>query len=638
MGEQITLSNEAGALFHVPQAEFRRLLDLPLAPPERAALFADLCRLNTLYMITRAGSGHIGSSFSSLDIVSWLHLCVLRPGHDLYFSSKGHDAPGLYAVLTALGTLPFEKIHGLRRLGGLPGHPDVAIPGMVANTGSLGMGISKAKGMAEADRVAGRPPRRLFVLTGDGELQEGQVWESLVSAANRHSDGIVAIVDHNKLQSDTFVRRVSDLGDLEAKFRAFGWSVLRADGHDIPAVAAALDALLALPGPRVLIADTVKGRGVSFMEHTALPPEQEFYRFHSGAPSRPDYARATQELADRINGRLAAAGAAPLVLEAETVPATAAPPGVRLIPAYTEALLDAAGRLPHLVALDADLILDTGLIPFRDRFPDRFIECGIAEQDMVSQASGMALAGLLPVVHSFACFLTARPNEQIYNACSEGKRIVFVGSLAGLLPAGPGHSHQSVRDLAAMGAMPGLTMVEPSCPAAVGPLLRWCLEAAPAASYLRLVSIPCDVPFALPDGWTPEPGRGTVLRPGRDGAVIAYGPVMLTEAWHALDRLEREQGLRLALIDLPWLNRVDPGWLAETLAGLPLVVSIDNHFRIGGQGDRIAEALAARSGSPPLLRFCVERLPDCGRNDEVLKAHGLDRDSLAAGILARLRP
>src|SRR3989449_10849040 len=161
----------------VPAGEFRRIATLEADPVERAAAFADACRLNALYMIERTGSGHPGTTFSSLDIVCWLHLEVLGE-HDRYFSSKGHDVPGLYAVLTALGRLDFELIHQLRRLDGLPGHPDVAAtPPVVTSTGSLGMGISKARGFVLADRALGRSGR-VYVLTRDGELQEGQLLAS----------------------------------------------------------------------------------------------------------------------------------------------------------------------------------------------------------------------------------------------------------------------------------------------------------------------------------------------------------------------------------------------------------------------------------------------------------------------------
>src|SRR5262245_2737111 len=208
MGDRISESVD-GTVYFVPQRTFERVRRLPLSQETRTQLFADLCRINTLYMVARAGRGRLGSSFSSLDLVSWIVLHELDPhapnlAGNLYFSSKGHDAPGLYAALCAVGTLPPEAIHSLRQFGGLPGHPDVGTPGIVCNTGSLGMGISKAKGMVLAHR-ARRQRRRVFVLTGDGELQEGQIWESLDSAAQLRMDELTVVVDHNKLQSDTFL-------------------------------------------------------------------------------------------------------------------------------------------------------------------------------------------------------------------------------------------------------------------------------------------------------------------------------------------------------------------------------------------------------------------------------------------------
>src|SRR6188508_586655 len=240
MGDLQTDQGESLELHYIPASEFQRLLTRPASAAARAAAFAALARINTLYMIAGAWSGHIGTSFSSLEIMSWLFLNEMRDldhgddACDIFFSSKGHDAPALYSVLIGLGLLPADSLYELRRLHGLPGHPHVETPYIQANTGSLGMGISKAKGMALANRVAGTP-RRIFVLTGDGELQEGQFWESLVSGVNRGLGEIVAIIDHNKIQSDTWVDRVSALGDLEAKLTAFGWHVSRCDGHDTEA-------------------------------------------------------------------------------------------------------------------------------------------------------------------------------------------------------------------------------------------------------------------------------------------------------------------------------------------------------------------------------------------------------------------
>src|SRR5688572_19774645 len=173
MGDIQTDQGESLELHYVPVSEFQRLLHADAAPAARAAAFAALARINTLYMIAGAWSGHIGTSFSSIEIMSWLFLNELRDldkgpaAADIFFSSKGHDAPALYSVLIGLGLLPAGKLHELRRLHGLPGHPHVETSYVQAITGSLGMGISKAKGMAIANRLMGRP-RRIFVLTGDG--------------------------------------------------------------------------------------------------------------------------------------------------------------------------------------------------------------------------------------------------------------------------------------------------------------------------------------------------------------------------------------------------------------------------------------------------------------------------------------
>jgi transketolase len=617
-------------LTYVPAHEFERLRGLEADPSERAAAFADACRLNALYMIERAGSGHPGTTFSSLDIVVWLHLEVLRPG-DRYFSSKGHDAPGLYAVLTALGLLDFDLIHQLRRLDGLPGHPDVAAtPQVVTSTGSLGMGVSKARGFVLADRALGRSGR-VYVLTGDGELQEGQFWESLQPTANRKLHEITVIVDRNGVQSDTWVEQVSDIGDLVEKFRAFGWAVASCNGHDFGELAAALDSLDGEERPRLLVAETLKGGGVSFMEPHDLPrTDTALYGYHSGAPTPDEYERAVDEIGRRLDERLSRLGAGPLELASAAPPEHRSAPRERqrLVPTYGEALVEAAASEPRLVALDADLRLDCGLVGFRERFPERFFECGIAEQDMVSQAGAMALAGLLPVVHSFACFLSTRPNEQIYNNATEGSKVIYVGSLAGLVPGGPGHSHQSVRDISALGAMPGMALIEPYSEDEVRAAVAWAVHEAPGPVYLRLVSVPWALGFQPLPIERLEPGRGTVLRPAGDVLFVAAGPVMVAAGWHAADLLTGG-GHEAGVVALPWLRDVDGAWLAE-IAGNAQIVCLDNHYVSGGQGDAVLAALveAAPEAAARVRKIGVTSVPKSGGNDEVLRAHGLDPEGI----------
>lgn len=619
-----------GVLSYLPDSEFRRILSASIPKENRAAIFSDMCRLNTLYMIARAGSGHIGSSFSSLDIISWLLLEEMREG-DIYFSSKGHDAPGYYAALVGLGRLNFDLIHKLRRIDGLPGHPDIGTPGVVTNTGSLGMGISKAKGMVLANRML-KKSGRVFVLLGDGELQEGQIWESLTSAANFGLHEIIAIIDHNKLQSDTFIKNVSDLGDLEAKFRAFGWLVDRCDGHTFGALGGTLAKASGDLKPRIIIADTIKGKGVSFMEHTSLDSDVAMYRFHSGAPDADSYQRAAEEIIARLKQRMHGVGLPPLGLETIQRQASPgpSPSAQRLIPAYSQALLEQANKHPNLVVLDADLVLDTGLIPFRDKYPDRFFECGIAEQDMVSMAGGMALRGLLPVVHSFACFLSARPNEQIYNNATEKTKVIYVGSLAGVLPGGPGHSHQAVRDISALAAMPDMTLVEPSCEAEVDQLLNWCIHDAPGSCYLRLVSLPWDIPYQLPFGYKPKFGQGISLNSGGEVTIIAYGPVLLTAAFNASRIILRDNKIDVKVINIPWLNYIDPAWLKAELGACRLLLSLDNHFMIGGQADAIMRALySSEQNNINFISHGIDGdIPPSGTNAEVLNKLNFDVDAI----------
>ncbi len=626
-----------GELSFVPLDVIRRVrrenADDPIA---RAALLADICRLNALYMIMTAGSGHIGSSFSAMDVLTWLWTgCLVdanshAPGSDVYFSSKGHDAPALYALLIALERLDFDLIHALRRLGGLPGHPDVATPFVATNTGSLGMGISKAYGMARARRFAGRRGR-IVVMTGDGELQEGQIWESLQPCANEQLGEIVVVVDHNKLQSDSAVAAVSDLGAIEDKFRSFGWEVARGDGHDLRAVTRVFEAFDRIADrPKVFIADTIKGKGVSFMEGLACGDQT--YHFHAGAPSLEHYLAAVDEIRARVDSTLVRAGQAPLSLSRAPLPARVAPSRPeRLVLAYGDELLQLARTRPNIVVLDGDLLSDCGIEAFKAELPERFIECGIAEQHMVSAAGGMALEGLLPVVHSFACFLSTRANEHIYNNATERRKIIYTATLAGAVPGGPGHSHQSVRDISAVGSVPGLTIIEPSSEREARLAIRWAVEANDASTYLRFVNVPLELPYSLPSSYALDVGRGVALRAGADVAIVGYGPVLLSNACRAADALLAE-GIHAAVINLPWLNRIDDGWTREALGKFPAIVTLDNHYRSLGQGVMVAAALARNGVRASLRAVGLDDVPACGTNAEVLTHHGLDAASIAGVV------
>jgi transketolase len=574
----------------------------------------------------------------------------------VFFSSKGHDVPGLYAALHALGALPGERLMQLRRMGGLDGHPDVGVPGVEANSGSLGMGLSKGRGIAWAKRRLGHEGR-VVVMTGDGELQEGQNWEALQAAAHDGVGSLWAIVDRNELQSDKPTDEILSLGDLDAKLRAFGWEVARCDGHDHAALRAVFEGFRDGDPrrPKALVADTVKGRGISFMEHPrALADGGGTYRWHAGAPDDEAYAAGREELLARIQ-----AGAASLAVELPALeePAPleehravslqgepesgAGAPALRLresaeyvAAAYGEALEELAAEHDRLVVLDADLASDCRVRGFELAHPDRFLEVGIAEQDMVSVAAGMARHGLLPVVNSFASFLASRANEQIYNQASEGTKVIYALHYAGLIPAGPGKSHQSVRDVSLLAALPGMTIVQPGNGDEARALLRWAVEAAEGDVAIRLAIGPSPRRVELPSG-SVIPGRGHQLVEGTDALLVAYGPVLLHETLTASELL-RSQGIHAAVVAMPWLNHVDAGWLGDAVGPHRHLVVVEDHAPVGGLGDALRRELAVTGldQGRTMHVLGVAGWPACGTPPEALAAHGLDGSSIAARVVA----
>ena len=654
----------------VPVEEIARVRAAQPLALDALPLVADLCRINALSAVKLAGSGHLGSSFSAMDLVVWLYYSEMNvrelgwsdPSRDVYFSSKGHDVPGLYAVLHSLGVIPDERLLKLRRLGGLDGHPDVGVPGIEANSGSLGMGISKARGIAWAKRYRGTGGR-VFVMTGDGELQEGQNYEALQSTVEQGITGLTVIVDHNKVQSDKLVSEIVGLGDLEAKFRASGWHVARVDGHDHHALEQLWRDLRGITDrPKAVIADTIKGRGVSFMEHgRALAEGGGYYRWHAGAPPDEAFAAAHAELVERVNRQLAALGQAALQLAEVRRDSAGEPFFARnalgepvsrgadagaasttreyVVDAFGAALLEIAARRPDLVVLDADLAADCRTRRFELALPDRFIQNGIAEQDMVSMAGGLARHGLLPVVNSFASFLASRANEQIYNNATERSRIVYACHYAGLIPAGPGKSHQSLRDIALFANLPGFTLLQPANAVETAQALAYCVDDAPGSSVLRLVIGPSPRQIDCPPGYRLTRGRGWVAHEGSDAVLFAYGPVMLHEALVAAEIL-KAQGTSLCVVNQPWLNVFDLDWLAALVRPVPAVFVLEDHGVTGGLGDRL---LAALVGGALLERrhfrvFGVDGFPACGTPAEALAVHELDGASLARRVVAALEP
>jgi len=263
-------------------------------------------RTDILKMTHDAGSGHPGGSLSATDLMVGLYfgdIIRVNPedpsweGRDRFILSKGHVAPVLYSVLARKGFYPVSDLGTLRRLGSpLQGHPHMSsTKGLDCSSGSLGQGLSVANGLAIAFKKQNRP-NRVYCLMGDGELQEGQIWEAVMTAAQHHLDNLCAIVDYNHVQLDGTVEEIKAMGDLCEKFHSFGWNVIELDGHDMEQVTEAYRMAMAFHGkPTVLVANTVKGKGVSFMENRC--------EWHGKAPNDEELAKALEEVCDREEER-----------------------------------------------------------------------------------------------------------------------------------------------------------------------------------------------------------------------------------------------------------------------------------------------------------------------------------------------
>jgi transketolase len=615
---------------------------------ERLSVLADMVRLNALTSIMSARSGHIGASLSAVEILTVLyhHSMNVNPSRpklksrDIFVLSKGHAAAALYAVLASRGFMPTDKLATFRRLRGLEGHAELSTPGVETNTGSLAMGISKAKGFAWANKFDGMRASA-FVMVGDGELQEGQNWEAIQSAGFWKLDNLYLIIDRNYVQTDMKISEILDVSPIEAKLKAFGWHTVTIDGHNVRKILDSIKRLKKISGkPKAIIANTVKGKGVSFMEHPlALRAGKGLYKWHDKLPNGEEYALAWKEVISRIKRKISRCE-----IEKFTFPAfpehfvEGKPPrkGESLLETFSESLVELGKKRKNVVVLDADLAEACGLRKFERAYPERFIEVGIAEQDMVSMAGGLALAGKLPVVNTFAAFLTSRANEQIFNNVSEGSKVIYVGHLAGILPAKPGKSHQGIRDISLLKSIPNILICQPCNGAELRELLNFLVYEADESCYIRLEHPIPRRTVQLPREYKVEVGKGVIIADGSDAVVFGYGPLLLSEALSARDEL-RKDNISVKVVNLPWLNRIDGGWLIDTIGGIGSVFCVENHSTVSGQSEEILRAL---SGSDFGGKFCsigIEGYGQSGEYEEVLKHYGIDALSIAKKIREELK-
>lgn len=649
----------------IPKSEFKRIWELKTNETTRLNIIANMNRINTLTSVKVAGSGHLGSSLSAIDIATWLYykeLNTMKKGfdsedRDIYFSSKGHDVPGLYAILYSLNVISETELLKLRKLNGLNGHPDISNKGMEANSGSLGMGISKGRGMAWAKNFK-KNKGRVVVLTGDGEFQEGQNFEALQGGAQLPKGKLIVIMDHNKFQTDKNISNIVSLGDIENKLKSFGWNVFRCDGHNFEELNNCFRNIEKENLKHsIIITDTIKGKGISFMEPTkTMLNSSKLYPWHSGAPDEESYSRGIKELMSTINNELEKldlnqiiikqVGDKKLIKSEDLVGEQLTQADIerqKLVPieyvvnAYGEALVKQGHKNLNFVVLDADLSADCRLRNFEKTFPDRFIEIGIAEQDMVSVAGGIARQKLLPIVNSFGSFLAARANEQIYNNSGELSKIIYVCHYAGLIPAGPGKSHQSIRDISLFCALHNFEILQPSNAIETEMVVDYAINHTSKNCMIRLPIGPSPRIIQLPNSYLLKTGFGVDLNEGTDAILIAYGPIMLNEAMLASEIL-KERSISLKVVNMPWLNCVDLNWLKSTIERFDNIYILEDHSPRGGLGEYLLSELVQSNllSTKSFEIIGVKGLPACGTPKEVLNYHRMDGKSLAQRIENKL--
>jgi transketolase len=597
-------------------------------------------RILSMMSTTAAGSGHPTSCMSAAELMAGLFFYAMKfdpknansPDGDRFVLSKGHAAPILYSALAEAGVFPISRVMTLRQVSSeLEGHPTPLIPGVDAATGSLGQGVSVGSGLAIGARLA-KSPTRVYVLTGDGELAEGQIWEATAFAGHYKLENLTVITDINALGQSEPTMYQHDMDVYRRKFEAQGFAAEVIDGHDVPAVLAALDRAKATKGkPQAIIARTEKGHGFS-----QVAGKQGW---HGKTFSKEQLAAAIQELGGGIDvpadpGKSYARTSLP---QRADFPPVAAPDyeagkTVATREAYGDALKRIGAVNPHLVVLSGDVDNSTFSEIFAKAYPDRFFQGYIAEQNMVSVAVGLAARGATVFADTFACFLS-RAVDEVRMAAISRSNLSLCGSHCGISIGEDGPSQMALEDLAIFRAVSGSEVLYPSDAMSAERLTEYTAR-RDGVTYLR-TSRPKTPILYSKDEKFPVPGFKVLRQSGQDRATVIGAGITLHEALKAAEQL-KSQGKAIRVIDLYCVKPIDAKALAEQVkaTGGKLVV-VEDHWAEGGVGEAVLSALAQAGSAPTAFRhLAVERMPHSGKPDELIDKFGISAKHIAEAVSA----
>jgi transketolase len=592
---------------------------------------ANQLRIHSIAATTAAGSGHPTSCCSAADVVAALFFGHMRydaknphyHNNDRFVLSKGHAAPLLYAAWAETGLFPAEELLKLRQFGSdLEGHPTPRLAFADVATGSLGQGLSVGVGMALCARLD-RLDYRTYVLLGDGECAEGSVWDAASLAGLTQLNNLVAIVDVNRLGQSQATGPGHDLNVYKRRFEAFGWRTEEIDGHDIDEIVEVLAAVGLGTQPLVILAKTLKGGGVSFL--------QDKEGWHGKPLSKEEAARAIAELQPSAKSGIGHPIPAPAPLPAPNLQAPASyPPLVYKLgelvatrEAYGNALVRVGGADPRIVAMDGDTKNSTFSDKFNKIFPDRFTECFIAEQNLVGVACGFGTRGKVPFASTFACFFT-RACDQIRVAGISKSNLKLTGSHVGVSIGEDGPSQMGLEDLALMRAVQGSTVLYPSDAVCAEKLVD---EMARHRGICFLRTSRPKTPVIYPNEETFPIGGAKVLRQtDQDKVTVVAAGVTLFEALKAADAL-KSQGIGITVIDAYSIKPLGKEViLAAARKTQNVVVTVEDHYPEGGLGDAVAGELSAEGVK--VHKLAVMELPRSGKSEELMAHYGIDATAI----------
>jgi transketolase len=604
---------------------------------DRFAELGQQLRVDSVRSSAAAGSGHPTSSMSAADLMAVLldggHLRLdtgdlANPANDHLIFSKSHASPLYYAVLKAAGIIDDAELLTFRKLDSrLEGHPTPRIPPTDVATGSLGQGLPIAVGVALAGKRLDRLPYRVWCLCGDSEMAEGSIWEAFEHAAFNELDNLTAIIDVNRLGQTRETMSGWDLDRYVRRAEAFGWHAIAIDGHDVAAIERAYAEAEATTGrPTVIVARTVKGKGVSAVEDK---PGK-----HGKPLDDPDAAIAELGGERDISVRLATpAEGHPHVFPARggELPSWDVGEQEATRKAYGEALTALGGLRGDVVALDGEVSNSTHSELFREAHEDRYFEMFIAEQQMVAAAVGMQVRGWVPFASTFAAFL-ARAYDFIRMAAISRADIRLSGSHAGVSIGEDGPSQMALEDIAAFRAVHGSTVLHPSDANQTAKLVA-AMADREGISFIRTLRGKTEVRTTPDEDVTI--GGSRIAHAGDDVAIVACG-ITVDQAVAAAERLAPE-GVGARVIDAYSIKPIDAGALRAAARECGAIVTVEDHWPEGGLGDAVLEALAEADDRPPVHKLAVREMPTSGTPDELLHRAGIDADAIfdAARALAR---